>query len=652
MFADVYVPLPIEGPFTYKIPQKFDVKIGCRVKIPFGRRQIVGFVIKIHNNQPKDFKVKEIYELIDETQIFDNRLISLAKYTASTYICSTGEVLATALPSATSDKNRYKENFDSSLEYSIKLTDEQREVSDSILEAHSKGESAHLIYGITGSGKTEVYIDIAKNFLEKNQSVIYLVPEISLSSQIYKRLLAAFKDDLVIYHSNLTQNQRLNNWKKFYSGEAKIVIGTRSAVFMQCPELGMIIIDEEHDGSYKENSTPRYNARRISLYRAKIDKSLIVFGSATPSIESLYSAEKNIFKMHKLNGRYGKATLPEIEVVNVNSSRPDKMLSTGLKLHTKKALDNGHQAIYLLNRRGFSPIVLCDDCSTKIECPHCNISMNSHNDGLLVCHYCGFKIITPEKCPECGHDKMVKVGAGTQRIEEVVDKTFHNYKIFRLDQDTSRKKETIFDLVKKMENGEIDILLGTQMVSKGFDFGKVAIVGVLLADIGMNLPDFRATERIFSLLMQVAGRCGRGEVPGKVIVQTLNSDLEIFDFLKNHDYTSFYNREIEIRKVLQYPPFSRITRLLVRGLEESYVKRDIEIIAEIANKLIKNDSDKILLLGPSPAPLSKIGGNYRYHIILKSKNSNIIKEVVKEIYSTFKTKDTYLEIDVDPYDML
>jgi primosomal protein N' (replication factor Y) len=651
-YADVHVGLPVEGPFTYIIPSDFILVTGCRVVVPFGKRKITGYVVNLHNNKPQNFKLKSILEIIDYDPIFDHKLERLAKYVAANYICSVGEVMSVALPSGISAKNRYKEVYNQDAEYEVDLTDAQSMVSRNIIDDYHNKNYLHLIYGITGSGKTEVYIDIAKEIIKQGKSVIYLVPEISLSSQIYQRLLLAFKDELVIYHSNLTKNQRLHNWKKFKTGEAKIAIGTRSAVFMQADDLGLIIIDEEHDGSYKEHSTPRYNARRVALYRSKTENALLVLGSATPSVETLYSAENNVIKMHRLESRFGKAVLPQIEVVEIQASKPDMMLSSILKIYTKEAVDNNKQAIYLLNRRGFSPIFLCGDCKTKLECPHCNISLNYHNDGLLVCHYCGYKIVTPDTCPECGHDELVKVGAGTQRVEEVVFETFHSYKIFRLDQDTSRKKETIHQLVKKMESGEIDILLGTQMVSKGFDFKNVAIVGVLLADIGMSLPDFRAIERIFSLLMQVAGRCGRGDTPGKVIIQTLNKDLDFFKYLVNHDYCSFYKKEIEVRKMLDYPPFARIVRLLVRGTEEAQVARDIDKVSQIITQKGKPNSSEFVLLGPSPAPLSKIGGNYRYHIILKSRNLDLLREIAKYVYSKINSNKTYLEIDVDPYDML
>ncbi len=431
-----------------------------------------------------------------------------------------------------------------------------------------------------------------------------------------------------------------------------MAVGTRSAVFLQCPDLGLIIIDEEHDWSYKEHSTPRYHARRLAYYRCKTENALMVMGSATPSIESLYTAEQGMFKLHILKSRFGAAVLPEIEIVKIYPKKDEAMISSKLMLYSKRAMEEGNQAIFLLNRRGFSPIVLCNDCGEALVCPHCNISLNFHRSGRMICHYCGYSRKLPEKCPHCGSEDILKLGAGTQKIEDMINERFSGHKVFRLDQDSTKKKNAVFDIVEKMSKGEIDILLGTQMVAKGFDFHKVSLVGILLADIGLNMPDFRASEKIFSLLIQAAGRCGRGDVCGKVIIQTVNEEHHIFQFLKNHDYMGYYRYELSMRKMLQYPPFSRLARLLVRGKNEEKVIKSINILkTALANEIINNNRP-ITILGPTAAPLSRISNNYRYHIILKSKDIESIRQVVKSVKHTVSGKDVYLEIDIDPYDIL
>jgi primosomal protein N' (replication factor Y) len=619
--------------------------------VPFGRRSETGFVIRVHDQEPTGFAIKDISSLIDDEPVFDDRLVALAKKISEDYICATGEALSIALPAATSSGIRKKEqvvrnNFNAD---DIVLSDEQDIVSEAIWKDRDSSK-VHLLYGVTGSGKTEVYIKLVSRVIAEGRSAIILVPEISLSAQLFERFESYFADQLVLFHSTLTPNQRLLSWKRFYSGEARVAVGTRSAVFMQCPDLGLIVIDEEHDGSYKEHSTPRYNARRVAMLRTRDENALLLLGSATPSMESLYAAHQGAITLHRLNRRYGGSELPKIEVVSIEGAFEDDLISVPLKIATKHAVDNGRQAIFLLNRRGFSPIMMCRTCKKKIECPDCSISLNYHRDGSLICHYCGYTRNQPESCPSCGADQLVKIGSGTQRIEELIEKTFYGKNIFRLDQDSARKKNSSSDLMEKMRDGTIDILVGTQMVAKGFDFKNVDIVGVVMADIGMNLPDFRASERIFSLLIQVAGRCGRGEHPGRVIIQTLNPDHDLLGMIVRHDYDAFYQSELAMRKLLLYPPFARIARLLLRGRDEEKVRQAAAEVASIVNKYVTGKN--ATLLGPSPAPMEKIGGNFRHHLIIKSRDGDLLRKIARSAYQAYGKSEPYLEIDIDPFDMM
>lgn len=651
-YADVYVGYPVEGAFTYVIPHDLNVRAGMRVRVDFSGREVTAFVHNTHNIKPEYPRIKDIKRVIDEAPIFDSRLVTLAEYTASNYISSTGEAMAAALPSGESPSERFKHPFKKKEGLEAKLTEEQQIIYSDIVDSSDSDKRYHLIFGITGSGKTEIYIKLAKELIGRGKSVIYLVPEITLSSQIFERLYNVFGDDLIVYHSHLTKNQRFYNWMRFYNGKARIAIGTRSAVFLQCPRLGCVIIDEEHDTSYKEHSTPRYHARRLGLFRCMKEKAVFVTGSATPSAESLYAAERGILKLHTLRGRFGKANLPEIEIVKVNPGKGQAVLTSKLKLHSARAIKDSTQIIYLLNRRGFSPIVLCDECGAVLECPHCNISLNYHKNGSMLCHYCGYNRIIPDECPKCNSRELVKIGSGTQKVEDLLKEELNNPRIFRLDRDSAKKKDTVYELLEKMNAGHIDILLGTQMVAKGFDFLNVSLVGVLLADIGLNLPDFRASERILSLLIQVAGRCGRGSTPGRVIIQACNDNHYIFNYLKNHDYMGFYKYEQSVRKMLDYPPYSRLARLLVRGKNEERVIENINNLKESLKKHTGSCNGTIKVLGPSTAPFGKIAGNYRHHIILKSKDFEELKRVIRETRSAVSGKDVYLEIDIDPYDML
>ncbi len=653
MFVDVYISYPLDEYFTYRVPEGMAVNPCSRVRVNFSGRNVTAYVIRVHNSKPKDFEVKDITELIDPEPVFDDRLMELARYTASNYLSSAGEALAMALPSGLKPSMRYKIPFEKSEDRNeSQLNNEQQQVCNDIMASPADAILTHLIFGITGSGKTEIYIELARKLIARDLSVIYLVPEISLSSMIFERLYSVFGDDLIIYHSHLTPNQRLHNWIRFYRGEARIAVGTRSAVFLQCPKLGMIVIDEEHDGSYKEHSTPRYNARRIAMHRSRAEGALVVMGSATPAVESLYACERGVMKLHTLKSRYGNALLPGIDIIKINSTKPGHIISPVLKLHTKRAIDAGRQVIYLLNRRGFAPIVICGNCGWTVECPQCNIGMNYHRDRHMLCHYCGHQQAVPDACPRCGSEQIDMVGSGTQRVEEVIEKEFPEYVIFRLDQDSSRKKDTVPDLIGRMNRGEVNILVGTQLVAKGFDFHNITLVGVLLADIGMNMPDFRSAERIFSLLMQVAGRSGRGDAPGRVIIQTLDDQNPLFRYLQKHDYYGFYRSELEVRRMLQYPPFSRMARLLVRGAGEERVIASINSLKRALDEQAAALGGDIRILGPSSAPFGKIGGNYRHHILVKSASVTSLQQVIAASRSAVTGRDVYLEIDIDPYELM
>ena len=649
-FADVLVEIPLNGVFTYSAEGHPQLCAGMRVKVPFGKKEVFGAVVRMHNNEPEDFKAKPVSRVLDTEPVFDERLVRLAEYTADAYVSFVGEALACALPWGEKASSRFKPRMGRDHARETVLTPAQNAITQNILAARAGAKYLHLLYGITGSGKTEVYIELAKKIISEGASVLYLVPEISLSSQLYDRLSEVFGGDLVLFHSGIAPSQKLFHWQRFYSGDAKIALGTRSAVFMQCPSLGLLIVDEEHDASYKEHASPRYSARSLALFRAQSEHAIAVLGSATPSLESMYAAESGALMLHRLEDRFG-GTIPKIEIVKIEAKKERDMLSPVLMVKTKHAVDAGHQAIYLLNRRGFAPIVMCDACGARIECPHCSIALNFHRDGKLLCHYCGYEQPMPETCPSCKKDELAKIGSGTQRIETLIEKTFSGLRIFRMDQDSARKKGAAADMSRDMHANEIDILLGTQMIAKGFDFKNVAVVGVLMADIGINVPDFRAGERIFSLLLQVAGRAGRGDAGGTVIVQTLNPAHPLFEFLTAHDYDSFYRYELSMRKLLFYPPFSRMVRFVLRGSDEQKVSA---AAAKTYDLLCAARAEKSLfeILGPAPAPLAKIGGNYRHHIILKSAQIKVLRAAAVSVRIAFKSNDVYLEIDVDPADMM
>ena len=400
----------------------------------------------------------------------------------------------------------------------------------------------------------------------------------------------------------------------------------------------------------KKQSSPRYNARRIAFYRSETENATLLLGSATPSIETLYAAENGRIELHRLEERYGEGKLPVIEIVKLKNSNEE--ITPRLKMYTNRAIREGNQAVYLLNRRGFAPFVICGDCGASVECPDCSIGMNYHRGKGMLCHYCGFSSGVPVKCSKCGSESILMLGSGTQKIEDLIAKEFPDYRIFRLDQDSAKKKDAVYDLLEMMHKREIDILLGTQMISKGFDFHGVTVAGIILADIGLNMPDFRATEKIFSLLMQLSGRSGRGGSEGHVIIQTLNDEHMIFRYLKTQDFWGFYKEELKIRKMINYPPFSRLARIVIRGKDEDSVCESAVLLAGEMKKIGSEKYSQIMVLGPSPAPLTKIGGNYRYHIILKASRLKDLTGFIKTALDSFKSKAVYIEIDIDPVDML
>ncbi len=638
LFADVYVNTPIDKSFLYGIPSDMEVKVGQRVHVNFAGRNTLGFVTSTHDNKTGDFEVKDILSTIDSTPIFDERLIELVHYLSHSYVASMGEGFAKALPFSKKSIEIGDFKPQNQISFHASLTPHQERVYRNIASSESE---AHLIHGVTGSGKTEVYIKLATESIRDGKSVIFMVPEIGLSSQIYGRLKSVFGDLLIIYHSLLNVNERYERWVRFYRGDARIVIGTRSAVFMQCPDLGLIIIDQ---------STPRYSAKRLAFFRAKTENAKLVMGSATPSLETFNAAKKGSIGLHILSERFGKSALPKIELIKVSGQNNE--ISGKLKVITNKSIREGKQVIFLLNRRGFSPVVLCVDCSEVVTCPNCSVGMNFHKNRGLLCHYCGKVSPVPKVCPKCGGENITFVGSGTQKIEEVVSSEFPHFNILRMDQDSAKRKNSASELVRKMNSGEVDLLLGTQMIAKGFDFPNVEVAGVLMADIGLNLPDFRASEKIFSLLVQLAGRSGRGEERGKVIIQTLNPEHSVFKFVINQDYNGFFNNEMKMREALNYPPFSRITRLVVRGKDESRVEQAADSLAHMVMELVKSLKMKLEVLGPSPAPLAKTGGNFRYHIVLKSQSLRGVPDLVRRAIDRTDRKKVYVEVDIDPVDMI
>jgi len=536
----------------------------------------------------------------------------------------------------------------------LTLTTEQKTIVSSIISQYNS-PSTHLIYGITGSGKTEVYIEVIKFYLKQGHNVIMLIPEISLTPQMVDRFYTAFGSMIAILHSQLSERQRFEQWQEIKQGNCRIVIGARSAVFAPLINVGLIIVDEEHEPSYKQENIPRYHGRDIAIVRARMEKAAVILGSATPSLESWYNAEQGRYQKHILSARPTPQGLPEVQLLDLREEEGIDLLSSTLREAIQLALDRKEQVILLQNRRGFASFVQCKNCGILQQCPNCEISLYYHHDkDEMMCHYCGFHVPIPRKCPACGSYTFAFGAPGTQKIEQLLKIYFPTAKILRLDSDSSRRKDSYTYMYDKMHSKEIDILLGTQMISKGLDFPNVTLVGVVLADISLNVPDFRAAERTFNLLTQVAGRSGRGEQPGRVIIQTWNPEHYAIRFACAQDYVSFADEELQYRKRLFYPPFFRLGRFVFSSTDENKLKSALISYHTALEKLkLKYGAENLILLGPSPAPLSKINKLYRWHLICKAIDAETISRAVRDLDSLLKLPSHIsVAIDIDPLSLM
>lgn len=540
----------------------------------------------------------------------------------------------------------------------LKLNEQQAEALKIIKNSMSGKPETLLLHGITGSGKTEVYLQAIEEVIKQKKEAIVMVPEISLTPQMVAWFRGRFGDMVTVLHSKLSQGERYDQWLKILKGEVKIVVGPRSAVFAPFSNLGIIIIDEEHETTYKQEKTPRYDAREVARRRSEVNKCPLILGSATPSVESYYEALKGTSALIKMDKRVEDRPLPPVKVVDVreeirNGNRT--LFSRELYWGIKNTLEKKQQVILFINRRGFATFVVCKECGYIMRCPHCSITLNYHRYGdLLKCHYCYYKKKVPPKCPNCHGSYIRFLGLGTQRVEKEVKDLFPSARILRMDVDATTRKGSHQEIFKTFKRGEADILIGTQMVAKGLDFPRVTLVGVIAADTALNLPDFRAGERTFQLLTQVAGRTGRSSLGGKVIIQTYTPEHYSISSAKTHNYEAFFNDEIKLRKDFGYPPFSSLLRVVFSGLQEKDLARAAGEFKESLGYYLRDLGGEIL--GPGPCPLSKIKGRYRWHLVLKSKDVGSINKAVKtvweQVYRKFDSKDIRIIIDINPINML
>lgn len=531
------------------------------------------------------------------------------------------------------------------------LNYEQKKVYNEIIEGEDK---VFLVHGVTGSGKTELYLAIFEHFIKNGGDCIILVPEISLTPQMIERVKGRFNNDVVVYHSKLTVNERYTEWEKVISGKVKVAIGTRSALFLPFKNLSCIVIDEEHESTYKSESDPKYIVKDVAIEYSKLKDNLkVILGSATPSIESYYKAKINEYKLLEIKNRVNFRKFPKIEVINMKDELNQgnkSIFSKTLYSKINERIFKEEQTILFLNKRGFSSFVSCRSCGYVYKCKFCDITLTYHGASkYLMCHYCGYGEKNKNQCVKCGSNYVKYFGIGTEKVELLSKKFFPNARILRMDFDTTRKKNSYSEIYDKIKNKEVDIIIGTQMIAKGFDFENVTLVGVLAADLSMNIPDYKAYERTFQLLNQVSGRAGRGEKLGEVCIQTYDPDSYVIRHSRNNDYKSFYDEEIKIRKTLNYPPFTDILNVLFQSKD---VKFYDEVIIYLYQKLKNEFSSMYQILGPSSCMISKINDYYRWQIIIKGKYDfevyNKIKEMIYENLQNFKF-EYKVSFDVNPY---
>ena len=701
----------IDKTFTYKVPSNTKILVGSRVLVPFSNQKLEGFVLNIKDNiDDIDYEIKEIIDVIDQEPILNEELLSLGKTlsdkTVSTLISCYQVMLPKALKANhkvssnikyvdyvkvinrevkltdkqqliinefnnkeevpyldlkkinssvdTLIKNKvlekykketYRYNRDEEIEDKYTLTKDQEEVVK-IVKDNLNTNKKYLLYGVTGSGKTICYMDIIEEVINKVMQAILLVPEITLTTQIEMRFRKRFKR-IAILHSGLSDSEKYDEYRKIKRGEVDIVIGARSAIFAPLSNIGIIIIDECHSDTYKQENMPKYDAKEVALERCKYHNCPIILGSATPDIMDFAKCQKKLYELLVLKNRVGNAKLPHVYIADMTRERKVNNTSFSEKLYNEVINETrkGHQVILLINRRGYSSSIMCEMCGNVLKCSHCDISYTYHKTkDILRCHYCGMAISMPKECPYCHTKSLKELGTGTEKIEEEIKKLF-NLRVVRMDLDTTTRKGSHERIINDFRNHKYDILLGTQMISKGLDFPNVTLVGVINADTSLFIPSYKSPERTFQLLSQVSGRSGRGDVPGKVILQTYNPDHYAISLASKNDYIGFYNEEMKIRLGNKYPPYFYLSYLIIKSRDYEYLSNEVNRICN----LLKSKLPNFDILGPSVCTPFKINNVCRFGILIKYKSEDNLLSVLRNLIDHYKSNSKIrIEVDFNP----
>ena len=631
---------------------------GVRVLVPFGigNRQSEGVILSL--GKSKHSKLKSIISCVDDEPMLNPDNIKLALWMSDRFFCTVYDAFRVMMPARMSLKRRMRCREAKTADKERKqLNEEQATAFNGLLQLlKSDSPEAALLYGVTGSGKTLIYIKLIEQALSFGKTAIVLVPEIALTPQTVKIFESQFGDKVAVLHSALATGQRHDEWKRIRDGGVGVVVGTRSAVFAPLDNIGLIVIDEEQEHTYKSDQSPRYHARDIAKYRVTRSSGLLLLASATPSIDSMYSAKSGNYGFFILKNRYNERDLPPVLIVDMKkelAAGNGGSISTILRNELEKNLQNNEQSILFINRRGTSPLVTCGECGFTYKCRNCSVSMIYHmSKKRLLCHYCGFSIPTPLNCPECS-GKLKFLGAGTQKIELELLDIFPGISIIRMDADTTTRKDSHNKLLTSFKKQEGQILLGTQMVTKGLDFANVTLVGVLSADMSLYMSDYRANETTFSLITQVVGRSGRAEKPGRAVIQTFTPENKVISVASKQDYEGFYESEILLRKALGSPPVRDLIALTSVGTDEAMVIKSCAILKNALQNYFRGNS-AIRLLGPAPATVPKISNKYRYRLLVNCVNNKRVREtiahVIKEFARDSKNRGVTVVANADSYE--
>lgn len=671
MYAEVAINVPLRTFFTYSVPDDLvnRVRSGVRVVVPFGKKRLVGICWQV-TEKTEQKKIRPLESVIDQEPLFSKADNDWLNFAIEYYQASPGQVLSQALPGSYLDLKKIEKDKEPKARLpkiskdfagkDVNLTEEQQACVNQITSHLSEFFPA-LIHGVTGSGKTEVYINIIKEVLNAGKSALFLVPEIGLTPQMLARLNHHFEGRLLIYHSGLTPNQRHLQWQACLENKAQVLVGTRSALFSPFKNLGLVIVDEEHDHSYKQEDRFRYHGRDLAVMRAKFNACPVVLGSATPSLESYHNAKEGRYHLFKLASRIGKAELPDVRLIDFAKERDQTLsalqISQALHDAIESARKKKQKIMMFVGQRGFAQSAFCVDCKSVALCPNCSVGLKYHKkNNHLLCHYCEYEMRFNEVCPYCKKKAQTLLGFGTQSIEEELTTNHPGIRLMRLDSDVINTATQMHEAMASFARGEIDLLLGTQMIAKGHDFPGVSFVGMMGLDAQLGFPDFRAAERSFQTMVQMAGRAGRSDQKGLVLVQTYLPEDRYLAFAKEQDYEGFAEHELQHRQMLNYPPFARLVQIRFLSNHEKllldFFANWRSFLEQLRRRLQK---DGVQILGPVEMPLSKIRGKFRYHVLFKFPRGLKVQSVLKYVLDDLEKRDlkgVQVQCDVDPMSLL